>query len=227
MSQLEKHKKEKERKVNGWDIISTGLGLGAMALVGVCFMQAKNPVNALRLPAAFALLGASVAAEKMRETDLLSLNDLSEYETKIRTAQLETVSILEAATRDIETAEDYYSRLPQDRWDIIHGITEIAPPALEARQADTLIQTIEQPKDQPLPDPSAGYDPEGSPWDEPEEEAKEPETRSSFIPKERVDQWFAEMGDNLPQSLRNEWNLTTDPKGIEVIDNQARILKDG
>ena len=93
-AELEEHKKKKAYKVNGWDIISTGLGIAGTLVIVVSAMQPKNPINMLRLPAALTLFAVSVGAERLRESDLLSLDRALQYEKNLQSDRLRFSTVI-------------------------------------------------------------------------------------------------------------------------------------
>ena len=222
-TELEEHKKKKAYKVNGWDIISTGLGIAGTLVIVVSAMQPKNPINMLRLPAALTLFAVSVGAERLRESDLLSLDRALQYEKNLQSDRLRFSTVIGEELHRVSIAEEAYSQLPPDRHLEIAQKIGIAPPNYAARQPDPVVQQLQQPVTQtPVtqtiePDPTGDFDPE-------QQAEKRSNSGSSFIPAEKVSDWFAQMGKAIPDALIEEWK--TEPgTGISIEDGNANIIR--
>ena len=217
-TELEEHKKKKAYKVNGWDIISTGLGIAGTLVIVVSAMQPKNPINMLRLPAALTLFAVSVGAERLRESDLLSLDRALQYEKNLQSDRLRFSTVIGEELHRVNIAEEAYSQLPPDRHLEIAQKIGIAPPNYAARQPDPVVQQLQQPVTQTIePDPTGDFDPY-------QQAEKRSDSGSSFIPAVRVADWFKEMGKAIPESLIEEWK--TEPgTGISIEDGNATIVR--
>lgn len=217
-AELEEHKKKKAYKVNGWDIISSGLGIAGTLVIGVSAMQPKNPINMLRLPAALTLFAVSVGAERLRESDLLSLDRALQYEKNLQSDRLRFSTVIGEELHRVSIAEEAYSQLPPDRHLEIAQRIGVAPPNYAARQPDPVVQQLQQPVTQTIePDPTGDFDPE-------QQAEKRSDSGSSFIPAEKVSDWFTQMGNAIPESLIEEWE--TEPgTGISIEDGTANIIR--
>lgn len=217
-TELEEHKRKKAYKVNGWDIISTGLGIAGTLVIVVSAMQPKNPINMLRLPAALILFAVSVGAERLRESDLLSLDRALQYEKNLQSDRLRFSTVIGEELHRMSIAEEAYSQLPPDRHLEIAQRIGVAPPNYAARQPDPVVQQLQQPVTQTIePDPTGDFDPE-------QQAEKRSTSGSSFIPAEKVSDWFTEMGNAIPESLIEEWE--TEPgTGISIEDGTANIIR--
>jgi len=216
-TELEEHKKKKAYKVNGWDIISTGLGIAGTLVIVVSAMQPKNPINMLRLPAALTLFAVSVGAERLRESDLLSLDRALQYEKTLQSDRLRFSTVIGEELHRVSIAEEAYSQLPPDRHLEIAQKIGIAPPNYAARQPDPVVQQLQQPTQTIETDPTGDFDPE-------QQTEKRSTSGSSFIPAAKVSDWFAQMGKAIPESLREEWK--TEPgTGISIEDGNANIIR--
>jgi hypothetical protein len=215
---LQKHAEAKAKKVNGWDIISTFLGLGGTALVVVSFTQPKNIANSIRLPAAFGLFAASVVAERCRESELLSLDRATEYLKNLQTERIKLDAVLHQTKYEIQQVEDFYQDIPIDRQPEVAARIGYAPPNYAARQPDPVLSfqpvavSTAPPEIQiPDEDPSLNYDPERI------------SSGSIFIPAELVESWFKSHGKDIPQSLIEDWQNSEGAIGIEIHDGSAHV----
>ena len=225
---LDKHKDEKRESVRGWDILSFGLGSMGWALVLFSIAQPGNPANAARLPAALGMAIGSVVAERLRETDLLSLDEALLFQNSIKTEKIKRDVMMSESLADLRDEEDWFNSAPVDRWSDLAQRTGIMPPNLEARSA---LQNQAAPQGLPEPpvqgaatatietDPcEGGYDPEGL-----DDRTVEVEP-VILIFADKVEAWFAEKGGDAPDSLVNEWR--SDPGiAIKVEDGQASIVR--
>jgi hypothetical protein len=182
---LQEHLAKKKENVRGWDILSAGLGITGFFLISTCLCQPKAKINAVRLPAALVMMMGSCVAERLRESDLLSLDKAVEFNQSILSEKIRRHTLLSETIDDLQTEDSFYDGVPQDRWMDLAERTGIAPPNLEARQAlmsqsvaQTAIQT-EEPAVQTAQtvgvrgnaigvmeheiDPAIGYDPEYDP----------------------------------------------------------------
>jgi hypothetical protein len=228
---LELHKGEKHQAVRGWDILSFGLGTMSGLLIVVSVAQPKAPLNALRIPAALVMSIGSVVAERLRETDLLSLDEALGFQKAIKTQKIRKDVMMRETIADLQDEEHLFNSVPVDRWSDIAERTGIMPPNLEARSA---LQNQAAPQ-QVLPEPpvqgmatatidpetdpcEGGYDPEGlddSPVDV---------VQDCLIFAVNVEAWFAEKGDAAPDSLVNEWR-SAPGIAIKVEDGNASIVR--
>ena len=117
----------------------------------------------------------------------------------------------------VSIAEEAYSQLPPDRHLEIAQRIGIAPPNYAARQTDPVVQQLQQPTQTIEPDPTGDFDPE-------QQAEKRSDSGSSFIPAEKVSDWFAQMGKAIPDALIEEWK--TEPgTGISIEDGNANIIR--
>ena len=216
-TELEEHKKKKAYKVNGWDIISTGLGIAGTLVIVVSAMQPKNPINMLRLPAALTLFAVSVGAERLRESDLLSLDRALQYEKNLQSDRLRFSTVIGEELHRVSIAEEAYSQLPPDRHLEIAQRIGIAPPNYAARQTDPVVQQLQQPTQTIEPDPTGDFDPE-------QQAEKRSDSGSSFIPAAKVSDWFTDRGKAIPESLIEEWK-TNPGTGISIENGNANIIR--
>jgi hypothetical protein len=147
---LQQHLATKKEAVRGWDILSAGLGITGLFLIGSCLIQPREKINAIRLPVAVIVMAGSCAAERLRESHLLSLDKAVEFSQSIQSEKIRKDTLLEATIDDLQLEEIAYQRISQDRWADLAERTGIAPPNLEARQLQaaqpaTSAQTIEPP----------------------------------------------------------------------------------
>jgi hypothetical protein len=224
---LNGHLAAKKEAVRGWDILSAGFGVTGLFLIGSCLVQPKAKINAIRLPVAVIVLACSCAAERLRESDLLSLNKAVEFDKGIQSEKIRKDTLIEATIEDLEVEELAYRRVPQDRWADLAERTGIAPPNLDARSAiqsnpiaaSTSTQTIEPPVQTAIPDPEidpchGGYDPEGDSQD----------SQDCIVFAADVESWFSEKGDLVPDSLITEWRENPGI-AIKVEGGQASIVR--
>ena len=224
---LQQHAAEKKHAVRGWDILSTGLGLmgGALMLASMCNPGAK--INAVRLPMALVLMVGSVGAEKLRESDLLSLDEAVSFQKTIKTEKIKKDTMLRETIADLRDEEELFGSVPVDRWSDIAQRTGIMPPNLEARNSNPAIAPSElsEPPVQGIatatiePDPcTGGYDPEG------DIEPTETTMNDCLVFAANVEAWFNEKGDDVPDTLIAEW--TENPGiAIKVEDGIASIVR--
>lgn len=227
---LELHKGEKHQAVRGWDILSFGLGTMSGLLIVFSVAQPKTPLNALRIPAALVMSIGSVVAERLRETDLLSLDEALGFQKAIKTEKIRKDVMMRETIADLQDEEHLFKSVPVDRWSDIAERTGIMPPNLEARSAmqnQAATQLLPEPPVQgtatatidPETDPcEGGYDPEGlddSPVDA---------VQDCLIFAANVEAWFAEKGDAAPDSLVNEWR-SAPGIAIKVENGQASIVR--
>jgi hypothetical protein len=213
MSKLQEHKQLKAHKVNGWDIISAGLGIAGTLLIGISAIQPKNPINIVRVPFSFLLFAGSVTAERLRESDLLSLDRALEYEKAIKSERIKIDTTLQERLHHIQAAEEFYAQVPIDRHAEVAAIVGMNPPNYAARQSDPLVQAMSEPVSQTAI------------AEEVEPTGDDPETKeSSFIVAANVAEWFEQMGDRAPESLLNEWKQKPGI-GIEITDGQAFVVR--
>ena len=225
---LDQHQSEKHQAVKGWDIVSTGLGLMGMALMLTSICQPKSPINALRLPAALVMMVGSVGAERLRETDLLSLDEALNFQNAIKTEKIKKDTMLRETIADLQDEEHLFNSVPVDRWSDIAQRTGIMPPNLEARSAlqnQAVPQALPEPPVQGTAtatiesDPcEGGYDPEGL------DDSTIETVQDCLIFAANVEAWFAEKGDAAPDSLIAEWR-SAPGIAIKVEDGQASIVR--
>ena len=225
---LDWHKDEKRQSVRGWDILSSVLGVMGGSLIIFSISQPKAPLNALRIPTALIMLSGSVIAERLRETDLLSLDEAVKFQKAIKTEKIKRDVMMSQSLEDLRDEEDWFNSAPVDRWSDLAQRTGIMPPNLEARSAlqnQTSPQALPEPPVQGTatatiePDPcEGGYDPEGLD-DSPIETAQD-----CLIFAANVEAWFAEKGDDAPDSLIAEWR-SAPGIAIKVEDGQASIVR--
>lgn len=225
---LQQHAEEKRQAVRGWDIVSAGLGLTGFALIMASIANPGAKINAIRLPAAFGMMLASVGAEQLRSTDLLSLNETINFQKAIKTEKIKKDTLLRETIDDLQTEEELFQSVPVDRWTDLAQRTGIAPPNLEARSvnANPAMTAAEMPEP-PVqgaatatmePDPCAdGYDPEDA---SPESEV----FQDCLVFAANVEAWFAERGDEVPGSLIAEWRKNPGI-AIKVTDGIASIVR--
>ena len=225
---LAEHKDEKRESVRGWDILSFGLGSMGWALVLFSIAQPGNPANAARIPAALGMAIGSVFAERLRETDLLSLDEALLFQNSVKTAKIKQDTMMRETIADLRDEEDFFNSVPIDRWSDLAQRTGIMPPNLEARSA---MQNQAAPQGSPEPpvqgtavatietDPcEGGYNPEDL------DDRTVETVHDCLIFASNVEAWFAEKGDEAPDSLVNEWR--SDPGiAIKVEDGQASIVR--
>lgn len=227
---LQQHSEEKKQAVRGWDILSTGLGLMGMALIASSLCQPKEILNAIRLPTALVLMIGSVGSEKLRESDLLSLDEAVNFQKSIKTEKIKKDTMLRETIDDLRAEEELFQSVPVDRWSDIAQRTGIMPPNLEARSANSnpaIAQSVEAPEP-PVqgtstatiePDPCiGGYDPEGDIG------FNETTVNDCLIFAANVEAWFNEKGDDMPDSLIAEWRETPGI-AIKVLDGIASIVR--
>lgn len=220
MKLLQKHKTEKEKRISEFTLIEWGLTFGAVVITLTSLAQPKNPANALRLPAAFVMFGASCLVERLRESDLLSHDRATEYEKNVKSERIQLDTVMHEELHKLEKIEDFFARIPIDRHAEMAQKLGVQPPNYAARQTDTLLQSQPQnaaiATESKLPDPTGDFDPES--------ESESSNSGMMLIPAERVQQWFEQMGELCPESLRREW-AETPGKFIEINDGTARILR--
>jgi len=218
---LLEHKAKKEKRVNGWDIISAGLGISGWLMIAISAIQPKNPVNMLRLSTAFVILfPVSVGAERLREDDLLSLDRATDYEKALISDRLRFDTVIGEELHRIRTAEEVFAQVPVDRQLEIAQKIGVAPPNYAARQVDPIVQSLHQPI--PTQTATEEVDPTGD--FDPEDQADQREDSGSrFIMAANVEAWFEEMGDRAPKSLIDEW-AKSPGAGIEITDGQAFVV---
>jgi hypothetical protein len=217
MSKLQEHKQLKAHKVNGWDIISAGLGIAGTLLIGISAIQPKNPINIVRVPFSFLLFAGSVTAERLRESDLLSLDRALEYEKAIKSERIKIDTTLQEQLHHIQAAEEFYAQVPIDRHAEVAAIVGMNPPNHAARQLDPMVQAMSEPV------------PQTAMTEEVEPTGDDPETReasdsTTFIMAANVAEWFKQMGDRAPEALLSEWkNLPG--IGIEITGKKAFVVR--
>ena len=229
---LELHKGEKHQSVRGWDILSFGLGTMSGLLIVVSVAQPKTPLNALRIPTALVMSIGSVIAERLRENDLLSLDEALGFQKAIKTEKIRKDVMMRETIADLQDEEHLFKSVPVDRWSDIAERTGIMPPNLEARSAmqnqAATQQVLPEPPVQgtatatidPETDPcEGGYDPEGLDDDRTVETVQD-----CLIFAANVEAWFAEKGDAAPDSLVNEWR-SAPGIAIKVENGQASIVR--
>lgn len=227
---LQQHTEEKRQAVRGWDIVSAGFGLTGFALIMASIANPGAKINAIRLPAAFGMMAASVGAERLRESDLLSLNESINFQKTIKTEKIKKDTLLRETIDDLQTEEALFQSVPVDRWSDLAQRTGIAPPNLEARSANANPVTAQAEMPEPPvqgtaptaimePDPCAdGYDPEAA-------AATESNVcQDCLIFAANVEAWFAERGDEVPDSLIAEWRQKPGI-AIKVTDGIASIVR--
>lgn len=224
---LQQHSEEKKQAVRGWDILSTGLGLMGMALMASSLCQPKEVLNSIRLPTALVLMVGSLGAERLRESDLLSLDEAVSFQKAIKTEKIKKDTMLRETIDDLRSEEELFQSVPVDRWSDISQRTGIMPPNLEARNSNPAIAPSElsEPPVQGTatatiePDPcTGGYDPEG------DIEPNEATVNDCLIFAANVDAWFNEKGDDVPDSLISEWRENPGI-AIKVVDGIASIVR--
>lgn len=226
---LQQHSEEKKQAVRGWDILSTGLGLMGMALMASSLSQPKEILNAIRLPTALVLMVGSVGAEKLRESDLLSLDEAVNFQKAIKTEKIKKDTMLRETIDDLQFEEELFQSVPVDRWSDIAQRTGIMPPNLEARSANSNPAIVQAELPEPPvqgaatatidPDPCiGGYDPEIG------IEPNETTVHDCLIFAANVEAWFNEKGDDVPDSLISEWREKPGI-AIKVVDGIASIVK--
>ena len=221
MSVLDNHAKQKQDAVNGWDIVSSFLGITGLCLLGSACIQPGHSLNQFRLPGALLLFGASAAAERLRETDLASLDRAVQFRDSIKTERIKRAVLHEQALKDLEEEEQLFQLVPRDRWGAVAEKLGLTPPNYEIRNQQQAPQ-IPEPLVQGLPQSAAvmeadpcvdGYDPE-----------KDKAINDCIIFAEQVAQWFEDRLAILPESLIKEWKA--DPGyAIQVKDGVAKILR--
>lgn len=226
---LELHTAEKHEAVRGWDILSSGLGFTSALLFGACLLNPKEPINAIRIPLIPIFAMASVAAEKLRESDLMSLDQATSFQSSIKTEKIKKHTLLTQTIDDLKIEEELFQSVPMDRWHDLAERTGIKPPNLEARAAlqnNTALgqDIIPEPEVQGAtvatiePDPcSEGYDPE-------EETQPVEANQDSLIFANQVESWFLEKGDHVPSSLIQEWRENPGI-AIKIENGQANIVR--
>ena len=228
MMKLDWHKDEKHQAVRGWDILSSVLGVMGGSLLIFSIGQPKAPLNALRIPTALIMLSGSVIAERLRETDLLSLDEAVKFQKDIKTEKIKKDTMMRETIADLQYEEHLFNSVPVDRWSDLSQRTGIMPPNLEARNAvqnQSPPQALPEPPVQGSttatiePDPcEGGYDPEALD-DSPVESAQD-----CLVFAAHVEAWFAEKGDDAPDSLVDEWR-SAPGIAIKVEDGQASIVR--
>ena len=223
---LEEYKKKKAYKVNGWDIISTGLGIAGTLVIAVSAIQPKNPINMLRLPAALTLFAVSVGAERLKGSDLLLLDRATDYEKSLKSDRLRLGTVIHEELHKLQAVEEMFLQVPPDRHLEIAQKLGVEPPNYAARQVDPLTQQLNQPAQltQPAqtvePDPTGNFDPEKA--------TERENSGSAFIPAVRVADWLKEVSKVIPESLIKslikEWE-TNPGIGISIEDGNANIIR--
>ena len=215
---LLEHKAKKEKRVNGFDLISTAFNIAGWSMIAIAAIQPKNPVNMLRIPAAVALFYGSVTAERLRESDLLSLDRASKYEENVVSDRIRFDTVMHEELHRIQATEEFFPQVPVDLHEAVAQRIGVTPPNYAARQPDPVVQQLQQPVTQTIePDPTGDFDPE-------QQAEKRSDSGSSFIPAEKVSDWFTQMGKAIPESLINEWKA--DPgTGISIEDGNANIIR--
>lgn len=226
---LQQHAEEKRQSVRGWDIVSAGFGLTGFALIMASIANPGAKINAIRLPAAFGMMLASIGAEQLRESDLLSLNEAINFQKTIKTEKIKKDTLLRETIDDLQAEEALFQSVPVDRWSDLAQRTGIAPPNLEARSANANPATAQAEMPEPPvqgtaptaimePDPCAdGYDPENV-TDESDV------CQDCLIFAANVEAWFVERGDEVPDSLIAEWRENPGI-AIKVTDGIASIVR--
>lgn len=214
---LLEHKAKREKRVNGFDLISTAFNIAGWSMIAIAAIQPKNPVNMLRISAAVALFYGSVATERLRESDLLSLDRASEYEKNIVSDRIRFDTVMHEELRRIQATEEFFPQVPVDLHEAVAQRIGVTVPNYAARQPDPVTQQLQQPVTQTIePDPTGDFDPE--------QQASRSDSGSSFIPAVRVADWFKEMGKAIPESLIEEWK--TEPgTGISIEDGNTTIVR--
>ena len=225
---LDDHRLEKQESVRGWDLLSAGLGAMGGVLILFSIGQPGNRANAFRLPVALGMMLGSVAAERLRENDLLSLDEALNFQKSIKTEKIKKEVMMKESIADLRDEEDWFNSAPVDSWSAITERTGIMPPNLESRSAmqnQAVPQSLPEPPVQGTvtatiePDPCAGgYDPEGLD-DSPIETVQD-----CLIFATNVEAWFAEKGDAAPDSLIAEWR-SAPGIAIKVENGQASIVR--
>ena len=225
---LQQHTEEKRQAVRGWDIVSAGFGLTGFALFMASIANPGAKINAIRLPAALGVMIASVGAERSQSSDLLSLNEAVNFQKAIKTEKIKKDTLLRETIDDLQAEEALFQSVPVDRWSDLAQRTGIVPPNLEARSANANPATAPAEMPEPPvqgtaptatmePDPCAdGYDPETSPESE--------VFQDCLIFAANVEAWFAERGDEVPDSLIAEWRENPGI-AIKVTDGIASIVR--
>jgi hypothetical protein len=220
--QLIKHIGEKKSKVVGWDRVSIGSTVCGYALLALTLCQPRHPLNGIRIASIAVLATFSVVTERLRETDLVSLEKAQEYDKLNTSDRIRSETMLLTTAQSRARSEEIYQAIPQDEWGYIFGETGIAPPNLEMRKA---IATPPQPRVEPAigatgpvrmavaeVDPTGSYDPEA------DAATEEPQ----FIFAHNVPAWLKSIGDG-GASMRDEW--TKKPGvGIKVAGDRAEIV---
>ena len=215
---LLEHKAKKEKRVNGFDLISTAFNIAGWSMIAIAAIQPKNPVNMLRISAAVALFYGSVTAERLRESDLLSLNSATDYEKNVVSDRIRLDTVMHEELHRIQATEEFFQQVPVDLHEAVAQKIGATPPNYAARQPDPVVQQLQQPVTQTIePDPTGDFDPE-------QQAEKRSDSGSSFIPAEKVSDWFAQMGKAIPDALIEEWK--TEPgTGISIEDGNANIVR--
>ena len=217
---LEEHKKNKEKNVNGWDWISTGLGIAGTLTICASLVQPKNPINIVRLPFGCLLFAGSVTAERLRESDLLSFERATEYEKNLLSDRIRRSTVADETIHEILEAEERFALLPPDRHGFLAARLGIDPPNYAARQSDPMVEAMSQPVSQSTAiedtDPTGDFDPE-------QPQSKREVSGSTFIQAANVPKWFEQMGDRVPEGLLESW-FQSPGIGIEIADGKALIV---
>ncbi|MGL5061084.1 MAG: hypothetical protein ACRC62_14010 [Microcoleus sp.] len=232
---LQQHVATKKEAVRGWDILSAGMGITGFFLIASCLVQPKAKINAIRLPAAVIMLAGSCAAERLRESDLLSLDKAIEFERGIVTEKIRKDTLLRETIDDLRSEEELFVTVPRDRWGDLAERTGIMPPNIEARQAmqpqngggqAPATQVMEPPVQSELAnaaDPTPqGYDPEEAESDR--QGDRQSEIQDCIVFADQVAAWFKEKGDLVPESLIAEWQ-NSPGIAIKVEDGRAIIVR--
>jgi len=211
---LLEHKAKKEKRVNGFDLISTAFNIAGWSMIAIAAIQPKNPVNMLRIPAAVALFYGSVTAERLRESDLLSLDSATDYEKNVVSDRIRLDTVMHEELHRIQATEAFFQQVPVDLHEAVAQKIGATPPNYAARQPDPVVQQLQQTIE---PDPTGDFDPE-------QQAEKRSNSGSSFIPAEKVSDWFTQMGKAIPESLINEWKAEPGT-GISIEDGDANIVR--
>ena len=215
---LLEHKAKKEKRVNGFDLISTAFNIAGWSMIAIAAIQPKNPVNMLRISAAVALFYGSVTAERLRESDLLSLNSATDYEKNVVSDRIRLDTVMHEELHRIQATEEFFQQVPVDLHEAVAQKIGATPPNYAARQPDPVVQQLQQPVTQTIePDPTGDFDPE-------QQAEKRSNSGSSFIPAEKVSDWFAQMGRAIPDALIEEWKAEPGT-GISIEDGNANIIR--
>lgn len=236
MDKLQQHTLAKKTAVNGWDLISTFFGIAGGALIAASCVQPKTPINQLRIPAALVMMVASVASEKLRENDLMSLDKAIEYHGTVQSERIRRDVFHSQVLEDLKEEDEIFAKVPRDQWPALAARLGVNPPNYEAREPQQPQRVIPEPQVQsasPFSAPSVvvanravdpcadGYDPEA-----PQDRAATTNEvlGDCLVLADQVMEWFAKWGDALPDMLFENWR-SNPGLGIQVKDGMATILR--